>query len=204
MFVFGLLAVSIGAVLLVSGGLRFAMYQLTNAFRSATREALVETIATSSLATGFSALAGAVWAALAPLLPFIAIGLAIAGVMYYVYDSVNTASTAFTKYKNEMMEAGDMAVIQFDNYTKLGGILEGIKQVWNSWDVDKKEYRIEVSTYKALDKMGLAPTMDGVATWVVRIKTLLMGIWEGITDAFKPTLDIIGRESANLQKTQYG
>ena len=176
-FAFGILATTIGLVLLVGGGLKMLMFKLAESFTGATRASLLQTMANTGLTGSFTALASAVWAALAPLLPYIAIALAVAAAMYGVYWIVTRSTAAFNEFDATMA-----APTGFKGFMmRLGGFIQLIREVWSSWD--GLTFSISTKTEERLKKLGIYDTAMAIATWVVRIKQFFMGVWQGMKEA---------------------
>lgn len=172
--VFGLLATALGLVLIISGGLRLATYQLANAFTGATRAALIETMATSGLAASLSAVATAAWAAISPMLPMIAAFVAVGVALYGVYKIFTESQQAFA----DMGEAGTglQGFMQ-----RLGGFIQLIREVWNTWN--GLTFELSDATEDRLKELGIYEAALALATWVLRIKEFFTGLWQGISEA---------------------
>lgn len=176
--VLGLLAVSLGAVMLVSGGARFAVFKLAEVFPMATRAALVQSMANASTASSFGMLASAAWAAISPMLPFIAIGVAVAAAAYGIYWMVTRASESFNTLNTA---TSDTSTGFWGFMQRLGGFLTVIREVWATWD--GLTFTLTEGTEQRLKALGIYETALAVATWVVRIKEFFGGVASGISAA---------------------
>lgn len=128
---------------------------------------------TAPVATGFMATGAAIWTALAPLLPFIAAGIALVA----VYKLVTAGMSDFANMAKEGTEplTGISGIFQ-----KLGGIITGVSEIFNSWN--GSTFELTEGTKKALDKLGLTEFVLGLGTWVVRIKELFSGVKDTFTE----------------------
>jgi len=184
-FAFGLLATAIGVVLIVGGAMKLLMFKLAESFTGQIRVTLLQTMANGGLAASFSALASAVWATIAPMLPMIAAVAAVAAAIYGMYWLVTRSTQAFNEL--DMTLANPTGFKGF--MAKLGGFLQVIKEVWNTWN--GLTFTLSVETEERLKKLGIYETALAIATWVVRIKEFFGGVWEGMKEAGKAVMGVI-------------
>lgn len=179
-FSFSLLLTVGGALMLMFGGLRFAAFNMANMFGQVTKATIIQTLATKGLAAGFRQMAKAALASIIPLLPYIAIGVAIAAPFVGLYFAIKKANKAF----KEMEEPAKGYLLFFQ---RLGGYISVIKEVWSSWDKLTKTFTLSEDLSKKLKKLGLEEMALNLATWVVRIKSFFQGVGEG----FRETMSMI-------------
>lgn len=173
----GILLVTFGALLMTMGGMRFMAYRMASAFTGSAQAMIIQTLATKGLTAGLRQMAVAAWAAIAPLLPFILIGVAVGAALYGMYKLIVNSIAAF----KDMEEAGT-GVLGF--MQRLGGYITVIKDVWQSWDTLTKTFSLSTDVVAKLTKLGILDNALAIATWVLRIKEFFLGIWAGVTQAW--------------------
>lgn len=136
---------------------------------------LATTFATGGLTAGFYALAVSVWTALAPLLPFIAIGAAIVGVVWMLVE----AWDSFTNVLNGTEEpaSGFLGWLQ-----RVGGVMQGVFEIFQSWNGET--FSLSENMKKTLESMGLLDLVLNIGTWVVRIIEFFKAFAEPIIQVF--------------------
>lgn len=86
------LAVVLGVILILKGGLKFSLISLTRAFSEDTRATLMNAIAKHGYAGGLKAVAAATWKTIAPTMILLAKFLLIAAVGYAVWKMIDSGS----------------------------------------------------------------------------------------------------------------
>lgn len=175
-------------------------------------------IKTSAMAgvAGLRTFAVAAWAAITPMLPFIAIGAAIAAPFIILWVTIKKATKAFND-----MEAPTNGFLGF--LQRLGGYVAVIRAVWRSWDSLTRTFSLTADLEAKLKSLGIFDTAMAIATWVVRVKEFFNGMREGISAAwgmvksfaasFRPVLDFtleffdriginIGKNTSDINKWQ--
>jgi tape measure domain-containing protein len=182
------LSIGFGLLLIVMGGSKLVAIQMAGAFGSATKTMILETIATQGLTAGLGAMATAAWAAIAPLLPFIAIGALVVAIAYGIYAGYNKATEAFANFANECENSG---VTLF--FARLGGYLQVIKEVWQTWDGLTNSFSLSQETIQKLQALGIYETALGIATWTLRIKEFFVSSFTVIRSVAVQTWGIVQR-----------
>jgi len=150
-------------------------------------------IVVGALKFAFYSLAPAIWAALAPLLPFIAIGAALIGTFILLKKVYNESIATFNKPVGELGKKG--GIVGF--LEKLGGLISGVKElIKNGFDNDN--FMISIEMEEKLDKIGLLKTIQNIGTWLVRISNLWKGFKEGIKTAWE-----VGKKAFNDFKEMF-
>ena len=177
------LTAGIGLYLVVSGAATFASAKMAVMFAAMGKTAIATTFANAGLTAGFFALAGAIWTAIAPLLPFLAIGVAIVGVFILIKKSVSMFGDVMTGATEPL--SGFMGKMQ-----KIGGVIKGVVEIWKS--ATSESFSLSGQTHAALKKLGIAELVVNLGTWVARIKAFFVGLgsvyaktWEGIKPIIK-------------------
>ena len=131
---------------------------------------------TAPVTTGFMATATSIWLALAPLLPFIAAGVALVA----VYKLVTSGISDF----KEMAKSGTEPLTGIAGiFQKLGGVITGVGEIFNSWN--GTTFELSANTKEALEKIGITEFVLALGTWIIRIKEFFIGIGAGIVDVYK-------------------
>lgn len=155
------LLISIGTFLVVSGLMRGAIAKLSlNLIQMGFTE-IGAAFATGGLTGGMAALGTAIWAALAPLLPFIAAIAAVILVGKLMLDNIGKQGHAWEKLK-----------------AITGGVIE-VFQTWNGTTATMSK-----ETHDNLEKMGILPFFQKLETWVVRGIEFFKAFFAPIGDAF--------------------
>lgn len=215
----GILLVTMGLLFTVMGAVRGAAFRLSTSFITMGATEIGAAFATGSLTLGFKALAVAVWTALAPLLPFIAIGVAIIAVGYGIYKALTSTNetfvrigtvvglllgpigqlfTAFIYLKRgvsefkEIMAGTREPVGGFIGFMqKLGGIVMGVAAIFSSWNGSSFELSEEM--HDALKKTGILEFVLNLGTWVVRIKEFLKGFISPFVQAWESISNLFSK-----------
>jgi len=167
-----IIVASLGALLVVAGGAAAAIGALKFAFYS---------------------LMPAIWAAIAPLLPFIAIGAALVGAFLLLKKVYNEAILAFNKPVGELGKKG--GIVGF--LEKLGGLISGVKEMLK-FGFENDNFQISIEMEEKLDKIGLLETMRNIGTWLVRISNF----WKGFKEGFKTAWEV-GKQALNDFKEMF-
>lgn len=148
-----------GLALVLMGGMKFAAYKLAGAFGDATRAIIVKTIATQGLTAGLRAMAVAAWASIGPLVLIVAGTLAVGYAIYKIGS-------------------------YFGVWEKFGAIIEAVGEIWNSFDSESGMFSISENLANKLEQWGLLDFVVELGTWVVRVKSFLIGLKEGMSSGF--------------------
>lgn len=196
-FALGALLVVIGSVLVISGGLRFAMFKLAGAFTGTTKAMIVHAFATNRVRVAFLLMKKAALSAIIPLLPYVAIGAAIAAPFVILFLVIRKATKAFSEMKEPAN--GILGVFQ-----RLGGYIATIKAVASSWDSLTRTFSLTDDLKTKLESLGILENALAIGTWVIRVKSFFQGIklgftevWTGVKtffDQFKPALAAIEKQ----------
>lgn len=206
----GVLLIALGGLVTMMGLATGAAARLSTTFIMMGATEIGATFATGGLTAGFTALAVAVWTAMAPLLPFIAIGAAIIAVGYLLNEMLNSNSELMVgfgtaigimlgplgmlfvgfKYVTRGIEdfkkimSGDMeaqgGLLGF--IQKIGGVLISVGEIWNSWN--GKTFELSEGLHDALEKVGILEFVLALGTWLVRIKEFAIGFFQPFMYAF--------------------
>lgn len=170
LFVGGLVVASFGAMNMAAGF-------LAKGFISLNMTSVGVVFAQKGMIAGFRALAVSTWSALAPLLPYIAAAAAFGAIVYGAYKLVTGSIEAFTTAQNDM---GKGLSTHIGWFQKLGGVLSGISEIWSSFDLDSGTFTLTDKLASTLESMGIKDTVLSIGTWIIRLKTFIIGIGEGI------------------------
>lgn len=150
----GILLTVMGALLFVTGAVRGASANLALTFLKMVPATVAEAFAVGGLTAGMSALAASVWAAMAPILPFIAAAAALVGVMYLLMSVIGVEGNQWEKFKT---------------------LVTATAEVFSSWNGETATMSRE--TRDNLQKLGLLEFFQNMSTWIVRIKELGKGFF---------------------------
>lgn len=167
----GVLIFMIGSVITVMNMWKWMTGQVAQSLIALGKTELAEIFIQKGMAAGFSATAAAAAPLLIELLPLIAIGLAIAGVMYLMSESMSAYQDVLegtTKPAD-----GFLGVLQ-----KIGGVLSAVREIWAS--ATTEGYTLSEKTAQALENLGIYEFVLNLATWVVRIKAFFVAVWDGV------------------------
>jgi len=150
------------------------------------------------------------WAALAPLLPFIAAALIVGAVaifMFRAFDDgspkvmalaaaigilvfgalgvlivgVLLAKRAINEFQ-DVMKGADPKEGFFGFLQKAGGVILGIIEIFKTWNGET--FTLSRTMAESLEKLGILQLVLTIATWVVRIKEFLKGVGQGFIKLF--------------------
>ncbi len=167
----------------------------------------------------FYSLAPAIWSSVAPLLPFIAIGLALIGVVLALQYAFNSANPYIIAFGVALMFAmgtfgmivGGILLIQrtikeFNNksadelgkqggiigaFEKIGGIIVGIKALFNSFNSKDGKFELSLELENKLDKVGVLQTIHNIGTWLVRAREMYIMFKDTMLKGFSKAKIII-------------
>lgn len=176
-FALSALATILGVTLIATGALRLGMFKLATMFGETTSASIMMTIAQKGTTAGLYQMAVAVWAAIAPLIPFIAIGAAVIALGYGIYTAFTKGVQAF-----ETMKERGTGVTLF--LQRLGGYVAVIKEVWHTWDSFTQTFTLNASLEDKLKTLGIYENALAVATWVLRVKEFFTGVWAGMSEMY--------------------
>lgn len=207
----GLLLIAMGGLVTVMGLARGAAARLSTSLIQVGMVEVGTLFTTGGLTAGFYALAVAVWTAMAPLLPFIAIGAAIVAVGWAISTMLDSAnpkivaigtviglalgpmtqlivaykyiSRGIEEFKGIMTGEVDAkgGIIGF--MQKVGGTFIAIGEIFNSWN--GKTFELSETLHDALDKIGILEFVLALGTWVVRIKEFMAGFVSPFVSAYE-------------------
>lgn len=192
--VVGVLAVTIGGLVVAINLAKFASAKAALAFASMGQAQIAATFASKGLVRGLMAVAKAAIKSLIALWPYLLIGAAIAGVIMLVrkslksFDEVLRGTAAPAK--------GFLGFMQ-----KLGGILRAVAEIWSSANSEGFSMSEQLAT--ALERLGILDFAIALGTWIVRLKQLFKGIGTGIKVAWnliKPVFKLIGQGLKSIGK----
>lgn len=172
-----LLLIALGSALIVAGLWNVATGFMVKGLLELGLTEVATALATEGLTAGFVALAGAVWTALAPLLPFIAVGAVIAGIIYGLYASIQRFNDVLNG--SAAPAKGFLGLMQ-----RIGGILSAAWEIWNSWDSATGFFTMTEEMETALKKIGVLDFVLGLSTWLVRIKAFFDGVAMGAKEVW--------------------
>ena len=141
----------------------------------------------------WTAFGAAAWAAITPLLPFIAIGAAIVAVIAGVIYLVDKATKSFNNMKTPA--TGFLGFLQ-----RLGGYVSTIKAVWESWDRLTQTFTLTGEMKNKLQDLGILETALAIGTWVVRIKSFFVAIKEGFSGGMNIVRSTLSKVQPYLDK----
>ena len=170
-FFMGVFLVLLGAVLLLTNGLRFALIMSAKAFGDVTKAKIIDTIATRGLAAGLGELAIAAWASLGPYLLLVGAGA-------LVFSAMNKETKEMLK---NMLSFGGAAA---------GGVgfLDFIKQVWGTWN--GKNFTLNSETWKELNG-HLDATHTRLAKIIIKLHEFFEGVGTGFIETLKMGITIV-------------
>lgn len=178
----GILATSLGVFLVLQKANTLASMFLGSAMKKLGYNFIATTFANYGLIAGLEMTAVAAWSALAPLLPIVAVLAGLAAGYFLVSKSMKAFNDMVSK--GEEPAQGWLGVLQ-----KIGGVITGLKEIWNSATSDG--FEMNVDTVNALDKMGLKDFVLNMGTWLVRIKEILRGVWDAFKSSFEAVYGVI-------------
>lgn len=167
----GVLVTALSLYVIVTNASRWASAKAAISFAAMGNTAVATAFETGGLTAGMSALATSIWAALAPLIPFVAAALLIASPFIIGYAAIQQF--------NKVLEGTEKPASGFLGFMqKIGGVLKTAIAAFSSWD--GKKFQLSEGLVKALDDMGIKDTALAIATWVIRIKNFFMGFIQGL------------------------
>jgi len=180
-----LLTFGIGAAIVAINLKKFAVGQLAQSLIALGKTELATTFLTEGMAAGFMAATAAIVPLLIEMLPFIAIGMAIVGVVYLISESMNAYKDVLDGVTKPA--SGFLGVMQ-----KIGGVLSAVGEVWSS--ATSEGFSLSEKTAQALENLGIYEFVLNLATWVVRVKEFFAGVGDvvfGVFDILKTVVSAI-------------
>ncbi|WP_375560273.1 phage tail tape measure protein [Bernardetia sp. OM2101] len=153
-------------------------------------------------------LKGAFASTLVPLLPFIAVGVAVAGVIYGLVKAYQSFTNVLEG--NAAPATGFLGFMQ-----KVGGAIHAVIAIWKS--ATSEGFTLSGKLYEALNSIGLGEFALNIGTWIVRIKAFFGGAAERfenlknvfgsvgeafgrIGTAFSPIIDLLAKAGFTIDK----
>lgn len=136
-------------------------------------------IVTALLSAAFTILTGIVSTLLVELLPFIAIGLAVGLVIYSIY-----------KYGKQLEQLGVKNNF-FVMLVNMGSVLKALYQAWTSFSTATETFELEGALADKLQKLGILDFTMGLISWLIRIKTFFLGVWEAMVNGFRFLKEVV-------------
>ena len=209
----GIFLVVGGLALVLINGMKFGVYKLANAFTADTKAKIINTLATKGMSAGLRQMGKAAWASIGPFaLIAVAImalfyilkkagtmmdstnkkvrylGYAILfllgpiGWLYAAYKLITKGMKMFTESSDDQLKklASSGGLVAF--FVKFAGVIKGVAAVWRSWN--GQTFELTEKLRNKLKALGILDLVLKLSTWVVRVKELFSGIWEGIKEGF--------------------
>ncbi|WP_338813206.1 phage tail tape measure protein [Bernardetia sp. Wsw4-3y2] len=153
-------------------------------------------------------LKGAFASTLVPLLPYIAVGVAVAGAIYGMIKAYQSFTDVLNG--NAAPANGFLGFMQ-----KIGGAIHAVIAIWKS--ATNEGFTLSGKLYEALNSIGLGEFALNIGTWIVRIKAFFGGaverfenlknvfgsVWEAfgrIGTAFSPIIDLLAKAGFTIDK----
>ncbi|WP_291726168.1 phage tail tape measure protein [Bernardetia sp.] len=137
-------------------------------------------------------LKGTLISTLVPLLPYIAVGAAVAGVIYGLVKAYQSFTNVLEG--NAAPATGFLGFMQ-----KVGGAIHAVIEIWKS--ATNEGFTLSGKLYEALQSVGLGEFALNIGTWIVRIKAFFVGAAERFTNlknVFGSVFDAFGRVGTAL------
>ncbi|WP_338761844.1 phage tail tape measure protein [Bernardetia sp. ABR2-2B] len=153
-------------------------------------------------------LKGAFVSTLIPLLPYIAVGAAVAGAIYGMVKAYQSFTNVLKG--NTAPANGFLGLMQ-----KIGGAIHAVIAIWKS--ATNEGFTLSGELYEALQSVGLGEFALNIGTWIVRIKAFFGGaaerfqnlknvfgsVWEAfgrVGEAFSPIIDLLAKAGFSIDK----
>jgi TP901 family phage tail tape measure protein len=131
--------------------------------------------ATQGIIAGFTAMGTAIWTALAPLLPFIAIAAALIGIVWAIKKGMDLF--------NESLEGNAAPLTGFFGFLqRIGGVVSAIVEIFKSWN--GTTWEMSGAMHDALERMGILEYVLALSTWIVRLIEFFKGMGEVFSDVW--------------------
>jgi TP901 family phage tail tape measure protein len=152
-------ALAFGGLIVALNTARFLSLQASLAFMSLGQTSIATAFATKGLAGGLKVLAFEAAKGLLALWPYIAVGAAVGGAVYFMYQSFKE----FGKFMNGVQKpaSGLLGFMQ-----KLGGVISSVISIFNTWD--GKSFNLG-GMEAGLKSLGILDFVLNLGTWVVRL-----------------------------------
>lgn len=135
------------------------------------------------------AMVTAMGALMIELAPFIAIGLAIVGVIYMMKKAFDEFNEVMS---NESAPAtGFMGLLQ-----RIGGVMAAVVEIWSTWNGET--FTLSEQMHDALERIGILDFVLNLATWIVRAKELFNGFVEGLVMVYVIVEQTVGAVMESL------
>lgn len=181
----------------------FGLYR-TSAFATALASGGMSA-AFGTLTASLAATAVAAWAAMAPLLPFIAIGAALVGIFVGLKKAINSQNESWVKFGavltamlgpigwlvggfmlikrsvkefKEVLAGGEVKGGFMGFLQKVGGVVTAIGEIFSSATEDG--FTLSKGVNDALERMGILPFVTKLGTWIVRVKAFFVGMGQAV------------------------
>ena len=172
--VMGALLFTVGALVVAINAVKWASVEASFAFTKMGMTEVALAFETGGLTGGMWALAGAVWAALAPLLPFIAAAALIAGIVW----GASKAMDAFGEVMDGKVKVAASGWTRVQQ--QIGGALTGIKEVFST--ANSEGFSMSEKMRDNLAQLGVLDFVIGMGTWAARVKEFFKGFREGLKE----------------------
>lgn len=127
----------------------------------------------------FWALVPAIWAALSPLLPFVAAILLIAAYIWFFMHALEKFNDYFKSFQ-EGLEKPVKPTGFIGFMVRIGGVMKGVMEIFRN--MTDAGWTMSGELEAALEELGVLDLVIAIGTWMVRIRALFQGIKEAITD----------------------
>lgn len=213
---FGALLVIGGVVMVVVSGIRLGVMKMAGMFRAATKAQILHAIATKGTVAGLKAMGRAAWASLGPWILLVGFIMLFVKAARWAWKSITEGSKKMMFFGSVVLMAlGPIgwiiwlfamlkrAVNEFNKLgegqgasggiigflQKVGGYVLAAKEIWKSWNGET--FTISANLKKKLEALGIFDSVLAMGTWIVRLKTMFMGVWEGMKEGFKAVWDVV-------------
>lgn len=183
----GLLNIAMGVVSLTSG-------MLVNTFLKLGVQSVATAFATGGLTSGFYALAIATWTAIAPFLPFIAIGAVVIGAIVGI-------TLAVRRGINEFNNLTDSATPIQRIFARIGGVIMAVKAIWNSFNTDTGEFTLAKTMADKLRKLGILDFVLNLSTWIVRLKIIFVNAFNIMSTVISNASSVVSSVFSYLKQS---
>lgn len=184
-----------GTLLLVVGALvssislvQFMSAKAALSFAAMGKAEIAAAFASKGLIGGLRALTASLWAAMAPLWPWLLAGAALIGLFLLLKKSFTSFSDVLDG-KVAPATDGWLKILQ-----RLGGVMQGVAMIWSSSTRDG--FTLTEKMRDALQSMGILDFVLNLGTWIVRMKGFFRGLWQGIKEIYsdvKTVFSYIGK-----------
>ena len=178
-----------GLVLIFMGAARFAAAQAAISFAAMGKAEIAAAFATGGLTAGMAALATSIWAAMAPLLPFLIVGAGLVGIFFFLKKAVSEF--------NDVLKGTSEVASGFTGFMqRLGGVIAGAIHVWQT--ATTEGFTMTQGMHDTLSNLGILEIVIQIGTWAVRIRAIASGmgdvfsaVWKGLKFVGRLILDMV-------------